>query len=187
MGEHESEIDGLIDEHRDLMTIMGQLRDAGNVSDPKVQGLLDQLETALAHHTEREEAGLFHTLRQVEVGPEYMDLFEHDHGHLVDLIESARRDRHTVDDLIQAFEAHMLREENDMFPAAEQLLGPPTGTPWKPRCPPAVAASNEWVHAACVRRRAGRLSTKATVCGQRRVNARAGSARTSPSVPSSRR
>jgi Hemerythrin HHE cation binding domain len=114
MAEHDSEIDGLVDEHRDLMTIMGKLRHA----------VLDQLEKALAHHTEREETGLFHVLQDVEVGPEYMGLFEHDHGHLVDLIESARRDRHAVDDLIKSFEAHMLREENDMFPAAEQLLGP---------------------------------------------------------------
>ena len=124
MADHDSEIDGLIDEHRDLMTIMVKLRRAVSEPDSNVDGMLDQLETALAHHTEREETGLFHTLREVEVGPEYMGLFEHDHGHLVDLIESARRDRHTVDDLIKSFEAHMLREENDMFPAAEQLLGP---------------------------------------------------------------
>ena len=92
--------------------------------DSELDGLLDQLETALAHHTEREEAGLFHTLHEVEVPPEYMGLFEHDHGHLVDLIESARRDRHSVDDLLKSLEAHMVREETDMFPAAEQLLGP---------------------------------------------------------------
>ena len=63
MDEYNSEIDGLIDEHRDLMTIMGRLRDAVSMSDPDVPEILDQLETALAHHTEREEAGLFHTLR----------------------------------------------------------------------------------------------------------------------------
>ena len=124
MDEYNAEIDGLIDEHRDLMTIMGTLRDVVNVSDPDVSKILDQLATALAHHTEREEAGLFHTLRDVEVGPDYMDLFEHDHGHLVDLIESTRRERSTADDLINGFEVHMLREENDMFPAAEQLLSP---------------------------------------------------------------
>ena len=124
MDEYNAEIDGLIDEHRDLMTIMGTLRDVVNVSDPDVSKILDQLAMALAHHTEREEAGLFHTLRDVEVGPDYMDLFEHDHGHLVDLIESTRRERSTVDDLINGFEVHMLREENDMFPAAEQLLSP---------------------------------------------------------------
>ena len=124
MGAYTTEIDGLIDEHRDLMTIMGRLREERSLSDSEVKGVLDQLQSALAHHTEREEAGLFDTLRQVEVGPQYMDLFEHDHGHLVELIESARRDRGTVDDLIQGFEVHMLREENDMFPAAEQLLSP---------------------------------------------------------------
>jgi hemerythrin-like domain-containing protein len=124
MAEHDSEIDGLVDEHRDLMTIMGKLRHAVSEPDSNFDEVLDQLEKALAHHTEREETGLFHVLQDVEVGPEYMGLFEHDHGHLVDLIESARRDRHAVDDLIKSFEAHMLREENDMFPAAEQLLGP---------------------------------------------------------------
>jgi hemerythrin-like domain-containing protein len=124
MADHDSEIDGLIDEHRDLMTIMVRLRHAASAPDSDVDEILDELEAALAHHTEREETGLFHILHEVQVGPEYLGLFEHDHGHLVELIESARRDRHTVADLIKSFEAHMLREENDMFPAAEQLLGP---------------------------------------------------------------
>jgi len=122
MGDHDSEIDGLIDEHRGLMTIMGKLQRA--MGQPDSEGLLDQLDMALAHHTEREETGLFHTLHEVEVGPEYMGLFEHDHGHLVELIESARHDRSRVDDLVKSLEAHMVREETDMFPAAEQLLGP---------------------------------------------------------------
>ncbi len=124
MGDHDPEIDGLIDEHRELMTIMATLRRAMGEPDSDVDGLLDELEVALAAHTEREEAGLFHTLRDVEVPPEYMGLFEHDHGHLIDLIESARRDGRSVDDLLQSLEAHMAREESDMFPAAEQLLGP---------------------------------------------------------------
>ena len=124
MGVHDLEIDGLIDEHRELMTVMATLRRAAERPDAEVDGLLDQLQTALAHHTEREELGLFHTLREVEVPPEYMGLFEHDHGHLVDLIESARKDRQRVDDLLMSLEAHMVREETDMFPAAEQLLSP---------------------------------------------------------------
>jgi hemerythrin-like domain-containing protein len=124
MGDQDTEIDGLIDEHRELMTIMGTLQRAIGQPDTDVDGLLDQLENALAHHTEREESGLFHTLHGMEVGPEYMGLFEHDHGHLVDLIQSARRDRSSVDDLVKSLRAHMDREENDMFPAAEQLLAP---------------------------------------------------------------
>jgi hemerythrin-like domain-containing protein len=123
MDDRESEIDGLIDEHRDLMAIMGQMRRTGGDAEA-IDGLLDQLETALAHHTDREETGLFHILHSVDVGPEYIDLFEHDHGHLIELIESARRQPEMVDDLIKSFEAHMDREENDMFPAAEQLLSP---------------------------------------------------------------
>ena len=124
MGDRDPEIDGLIDEHRELMTIMATLRRAMGQPDSEVDGLLNQVEMALAHHTEREEAGLFHRLREVDVAPEYMGLFEHDHGHLIDLIESARHDRHSVDDLLKSLEAHMVREETDMFPAAEQLLGP---------------------------------------------------------------
>jgi hemerythrin-like domain-containing protein len=124
MDDHDNEIDGLIDEHRDLMTMMGRLQRAIGQPDTDVDGLLDQLENALAHHTEREETGLFHTLHGIEVGSEYMGLFEHDHGHLVDLIESARSDRSSVDDLVKSLQAHMDREENDMFPAAEQLLAP---------------------------------------------------------------
>ncbi len=124
MGDNDSEIDGLMDEHRELITIMATLRRAVGRPDPEFDEVLDRLEAALAHHTEREETGLFHTLHEVEVGPEYMGLFEHDHGHLVELIESTRRDRSNVDDLVRSMEAHMVREENDMFPAAEQLLGP---------------------------------------------------------------
>jgi hypothetical protein len=67
---------------------------------------------------------LFHTLGEVEVGPEYLGLFEHDHDHLIGLIASARADRQHVGELILTFEGHMAREEADMFPAAEQLLGP---------------------------------------------------------------
>ena len=124
MGDRDLEIDGLIDEHRELMSIMASLRHAADQPHSEVDALLGELTTTLARHTEREEAGLFHTLREVEIPPEYMGLFEHDHGHLVDLIESAKRDRHGVDDLLKNLEAHMAREETDMFPAAEQLLGP---------------------------------------------------------------
>jgi hemerythrin-like domain-containing protein len=124
MDDHDSEIDGLIDEHRQMMSVLAALRRAVAQPDTDVDGLLDQLEQALAHHTEREERGLFHVLGEVEVDPKYVGLFEHDHGHVVDLIASARHDRHRVEDLVKSLEAHMDREENDMFPAAEQLLGP---------------------------------------------------------------
>jgi hemerythrin-like domain-containing protein len=120
----DSEIDGLIDEHRALMTILGNLQRATASAEPDVIELLDRLERSLAHHTEREEAGLFRILGDVDVGPRYVGLFEHDHDHLVDLIAAARRDRNNVKDLVKTFEAHINREENDMFPAAEQLLGP---------------------------------------------------------------
>jgi hemerythrin-like domain-containing protein len=120
----DTEIDGLIDEHRQMMAIIAALRRAVGTSDADVDGALDQLETALAHHTEREEAGLFHALHNVEVPAEYMGLFEHDHGHLVELLQSCRRDRTDVERLLTSLEAHMEREEADMFPAAEQVLGP---------------------------------------------------------------
>ncbi len=106
-----------------MITIIAALRRAVGTSDSDVDGLLDQLETALAHHTEREETGLFHALHDVEVPAEYMGLFEHDHGHLVDLLQSSRRDRQNVERLLTSLEAHMEREEADMFPAAEQILG----------------------------------------------------------------
>jgi hemerythrin-like domain-containing protein len=124
MSDHDAEIDGLIDEHRDLMTIMAALRRALDDPDADLTGLLNQLETALDHHTDREESGLFNVLRQVEVPAQYMGLFEHDHSHLVGLIHVARSDRQRIDELLNRLESHMAREENDMFPAAEQLLGP---------------------------------------------------------------
>jgi hemerythrin-like domain-containing protein len=124
MGDHDSEIDGLIDEHRELMTTMAALRRALDDPNADVQGLLNQLEGALAHHTDREESGLFNVLRQVEVPEQYMGLFEHDHSHLVDLLHASQRDRDSVGALLNSLESHMAREENDMFPAAEQLLSP---------------------------------------------------------------
>jgi hemerythrin-like domain-containing protein len=124
MSDHDAEIDGLIDEHRDLMAIMAALRRALDDPDADLTGLLNQLETALDHHTDREESGLFNVLRQVEVPAQYMGLFEHDHSHLVGLIHVARSDRQRIDELLNRLESHMAREENDMFPAAEQLLGP---------------------------------------------------------------
>ena len=66
MGDRDLEIDGLIDEHRELMTIMASLRRAAGQPDAEVNGLFGELTAALAHHTEREEAGLFRTLREVE-------------------------------------------------------------------------------------------------------------------------
>ena len=124
MSDRETEIDGLIDEHRELITLMGTLRRAVSEPGSNVDELLDQLEVALAHHTDREEAGLFHTLHGVEVGPEYIGLFEHDHGHFVDLLSRPTVTGTTWKPSSQGLEAHMDREENDMFPAAEQILGP---------------------------------------------------------------
>jgi hemerythrin-like domain-containing protein len=124
MADEDTEIDGLIDEHRELMTMMATLRRTLDEPDADVSALLDEMGAALAHHTEREESGLFHTLRAIDVGPEYVGLFEHDHGYLVDLLDAARRDRAAVHGLLDGLEAHMSREEADMFPAAEQLLGP---------------------------------------------------------------
>jgi hypothetical protein len=124
MDGRESEIDGLIDEHRQLITLLGHVRRALDEPGADLGLQLDRLEQALARHTDREETGLFRVLGEADVGPEYVGLFEHDHGHLVDLIAVARHDRSSVGGLVASFEAHMLREENDMFPAAEQLLGP---------------------------------------------------------------
>ena len=124
MAAYDTEIDGLIDEHRQMLTTVAALRRVVGASESEVDALLDQLETALAHHTEREETGLFRTLHNVEVPVEYLGLFEHDHGQLVDLLQSSRRDRQNVERLVKGLEAHMEREEADMFPAAEQILGP---------------------------------------------------------------
>jgi hemerythrin-like domain-containing protein len=124
MRDHDAEVDELIDEHRSIMTIMAALRRAIGDVDSDLGALLNELENALAHHTEREESGLFHALRQVEVPPQYLGLFEHDHSHIVDLIHAARTERRSVRDVLDSLESHMDREENDMFPAAEQLLGP---------------------------------------------------------------
>ena len=90
MDDHDSEIEGLIDEHRELMTILARLQRTAGEPGSDLDALLDQLDAELTHHTEREEAGLFHVLHQIDVSPEYMDLFEHDHHHLVELIATVR-------------------------------------------------------------------------------------------------
>ena len=133
MGDRDLEIDGLVDEHRELMTVMATLRRAAVQPDADVDGLLRELTAALAHHTEREEAGLFHTLRRVEVPSEYVGLFEHDHGHLFDLLESAKRDGHGVEGLLKSLEAHMVREENVCSRPPSNCSVQLIGTPLKPR------------------------------------------------------
>ena len=47
MADHDSEIDGLIDEHRDLMAIMGKLKRAVSEPDSNVDEILDELEMRL--------------------------------------------------------------------------------------------------------------------------------------------
>ena len=124
MGDQTSELEGLIDEHRELTTLGASLRRARGGPEAEISRLLNELRARLAHHTEREEAGLFRVLRDVEVPEEYVGLFEHDHGHFVELIEAATRSPDAVEPLVKDLEGHMVKEETDMFPAAEQLLGP---------------------------------------------------------------
>ena len=57
MGDHDAELDELIDEHRELMSIMAAVRRAAGGPGSELDSLLDQLETALAHHTAGKSAG----------------------------------------------------------------------------------------------------------------------------------
>jgi hemerythrin-like domain-containing protein len=112
-----------VDDHRELMQVMGDLRRAADAGDD-LGGLLDRLSALLARHTEREESGLFHVLHQVDIPEQYVGLFRHDHAHFDDLVRAAREDPAAAGALLDALDAHMAREEDDMFPAARQLLGP---------------------------------------------------------------
>jgi Hemerythrin HHE cation binding domain len=124
MADRNAEIDRLVDDHRELMGVMAELRRAAADPDADLGGPLDRLEEALARHTVREESGLFHVLRQVDVPEQYVGLFRHDHQQVVGLLAAAREDRAQVPPLLEALDAHFAREEDDMFPAAVQLLGP---------------------------------------------------------------
>jgi iron-sulfur cluster repair protein YtfE (RIC family) len=124
MADRNAEIDRLVDDHRELMAAMAELRRAAQDPAGELGVPLDRLEAVLAQHTVREEQGLFGVLRRVDIPDAYVGLFQHDHTHFADLIASARTDRSAVDPLLAALDAHMAREEDDMFPAAVQLLGP---------------------------------------------------------------
>lgn len=124
MADRNAEIDRLVDDHRELMGAMAEVRRAAQDPAADLGGPLDHLDAVLARHTVREESGLFHVLRQVDVPEQYVGLFRHDHEHFGGLIEAARGDRTRVAPLLDSLDAHLAREEDDMFPAAVQLLGP---------------------------------------------------------------
>lgn len=118
------EIAELSEEHIRLLALTAKVRRAVVEDVEQVSELLDEIATLLDGHTAREERGVFHALRQEHVPEEYVELFEHDHARIDELLTEIRLRGGDVLELIRLVEDHVHREETDMYPAAHQLLTP---------------------------------------------------------------
>lgn len=117
----EPEIAALSADHEHMLTLTAGLRRAHEVGVAAPQ-LFAELTAMLGPHARREERGLYAALA-AEVGdPAYVAMFAHEHDELDALATGPDADRHIVQ-IIALLEAHILREESDLFPAAHQMLG----------------------------------------------------------------
>lgn len=117
----EAEIAALSTDHEHMLTLTAGLRRAHKVGVPAPQ-LFAELTAMLGPHSRREERGLYAALAAEVADPEYVALFAHDHEELDALVMGADADQHILQ-ITGLLEAHILREETDLFPAAHQMLG----------------------------------------------------------------
>lgn len=117
------EIKLLADQHEQILAVAEELRDVSSLPAERIASLLHDLADLLLPHTTREEVGLFAQLRAV-VDAEYIDRFIGDHRLIDELLEASRHDHRRITELIDLLDEHTRDEENDMHPAARQLLGP---------------------------------------------------------------
>lgn len=115
----------LTDDHEILLGLTARLRHALAHDDgATVRATVAALSAELAAHTDREERGIFAALRAADdLTGSYVGRFEAEH---VDVHERLRPDAAAgaLTDVIAALEAHIAREETDLFPAARQVLSP---------------------------------------------------------------
>ena len=120
----------LLVEHRmlrDLMEAMGQWLVAG-ISPEASRERAKVLAVALATHARREEAELFDPLRARSEGArhliEMMEIVHEEARSLFEEVETATDPASKMWTILEMTEAHFVREEQELFPLAEQLLTP---------------------------------------------------------------
>ncbi len=120
----------LLVEHRmlrELMEAMGQGLVAG-ISPEAAQERAKMLDVALDTHARREEQELFDPLRSRSEGARHLiDMMEIVHEEVRSLfeeIESAPDPASKLWTILEMTDAHFVREEQEVFPLAEQLLTP---------------------------------------------------------------
>lgn len=120
----------LLVEHRmlrDLMQAMSRWLVA-EIPPDALQGRAKVLEIALDAHARREETELFEPLRSRSVGArhliEMMELVHEEARGLFEEIETAKDPASKMWTILEMTEAHFVREEQELFPVAEQLLAP---------------------------------------------------------------
>ena len=120
------QIAALSADHDSLLDLLVGLRLVlDDTGDLRARPVLADLRDLLRVHSDREERGVFRQLRD-EVDDAYLARFEHDHDRLHELLhDTTNADwRVATRELVALLDAHIAREESDLFPAAHQLLSP---------------------------------------------------------------
>jgi len=114
-------------DHEVLLDGLARLRRAVAADDAAAgHTLVHRLGEVLDRHTRREERGVFQELAAADVDPSYVASFAAEHDAVDVLVHRAGATgwRDAALRLAVALEAHIAREESDLFPAAHQLLLP---------------------------------------------------------------
>jgi hemerythrin-like domain-containing protein len=120
-------IAALSEDHEHLLHLLTELDRAIHDDRPALaRAVIHQLHEQLHAHAAREERGVFAELRRVVLDPGYVEMFQHDHEELHQLLDDTEGDgwRDAAASLIRVLRRHILREETDLFPAAHQMLEP---------------------------------------------------------------
>ncbi len=89
--------------------------------------MLEQVQAELEPHTRREEVGVYSVFREVGLDFDYSKRFVDDHVDITDLLTRSFGDHTVVTELLARLDQHILEEESDVFPAAQQLF---SGADW---------------------------------------------------------
>jgi iron-sulfur cluster repair protein YtfE (RIC family) len=117
----EPEIAALSAEHEHMLSLTARIRRATAMGEPTGE-VVAELAEILIPHSRREERGVFAALTAEGIASSYIELFESDHDALEALLSRSDDPRQPML-LVELLEAHILREETDLFPAAHQVLG----------------------------------------------------------------
>jgi hypothetical protein len=116
----QAEIGALSADHQRLLALTAITR----MADPSaLAALRDEMAALLVPHADREERGVFSALVDSDVDPSYVAGFEDDHRRIHELLDGEATPARMAE-LVGLLEAHIQREETDLFPAARQLVSP---------------------------------------------------------------